>query len=175
MDPVFNIAICGGGNLAHGTVACVGHINPKYRINVLSRRPEVWGSEIKAYTAKSAWEHKGVMVGKINKCSSKASEVVPGSKIILICSPAQTKPEILKEIKPYLNEGTFVGTIFGQGGFDLQARYILGDDIVKKNLTVFSLQYVPFLCKVVNYGKDINIIGPKKHLYVASYPVERVD
>jgi hypothetical protein len=56
----------------------------------------------------------------------------------------------------------------------LQARYVLGDDIKNKNLTIFSLQYVPFLCKVVNYGKDINIIGPKKHLYVAAYPAERV-
>lgn len=36
------------------------------------------------------------------------------------------------------------------------------------------MQYVPFLCKVVNYGKDVNIIGPKKHLYIVSYPVERV-
>lgn len=67
-----------------------------------------------------------------------------------------------------------MGTIFGQGGFDLQAKFVLGDDIQNKNLTVFSLQYVPFLCKVVNYGKDINIIGPKKHLYVASYPVENI-
>jgi hypothetical protein len=56
----------------------------------------------------------------------------------------------------------------------MQAMYVLGDDIKKKNLTIFSLQYVPFLCKVVNYGKDINIIGPKKHLYVASYPPDRV-
>ncbi len=67
-----------------------------------------------------------------------------------------------------------MGTIFGQGGFDLQAKYVLGDDIKNKNLTIFSLQYVPFLCKAVNYGKDINIIGPKKHLYVAAYPAERV-
>mmetsp|Transcript_13972 Transcript_13972/g.18946 ORF Transcript_13972/g.18946 Transcript_13972/m.18946 type:complete len:306 (-) Transcript_13972:77-994(-) len=56
----------------------------------------------------------------------------------------------------------------------MQAKYALGDDIKNKNLTIFSLQYVPFICKVINYGKDINIIGPKKHLYVASYPLERV-
>lgn len=71
-------------------------------------------------------------------------------------------------------EGAYVGSIFGQGAFDLQAKHILGEDIEKKNLTIFSLQYVPFLCKVVNYGKDINIIGPKTHLYVASYPADRV-
>lgn len=36
------------------------------------------------------------------------------------------------------------------------------------------MQYVPFICKAVNYGKDVNIIGPKKHLYLTSYPLERV-
>jgi opine dehydrogenase len=143
-------------------------------LNVLSRRPEVWDSKIIAHTQKSIWEHKGEMTGKINKTSKHAKDVVPGSQIILICSPAHTKVDILKEIKPYLEHGAFVGTIFGQGGFDMQARFVLGDDVEKKNLTIFSLQYVPFLCKVVNYGKDVNIIGPKKHLYVTSYPVERV-
>jgi opine dehydrogenase len=56
----------------------------------------------------------------------------------------------------------------------MQAKYVLGDDIKNKDLTIFSLQYVPFLCKVVNYGKDVNIIGPKKHLYAAAYPANRV-
>lgn len=27
---------------------------------------------------------------------------------------------------------------------------------------------------MANYGKDVNIIGAKKHLYVTSYPIERV-
>ena len=32
-------------------------------------------------------------------------------------------------------------------------------------MTLFSLQYVPFICKAFNYGKEVNIIGPKKHLF----------
>lgn len=76
-------------------MAVVGHNNPKYTINVLSRRPEIWQSEITAYTEKSAWEHKGIMKGRINRCSKDAKDVVPGSQVILICSPAQTKVEIL--------------------------------------------------------------------------------
>ena len=34
------------------------------------------------------------------------------------------------------------------------------------------MQYVPFICKIVEYGKEVNIIGPKKHLYVCAYPFE---
>lgn len=48
-----------------------------------------------------------------------------------------------------------------------------GEESVKKrNLTIFCMQYVPFICKIVEYGKEVNIIGPKKHLYVCTYPIE---
>ena len=95
MEPTFNIAICGGGNLAHGSTACIGHHNPHYKISVLSRRPEVWSDTITGYTAKSAWENRGNIVGKLHKASSNASEVVSDADIILICSPAHTKIGIL--------------------------------------------------------------------------------
>jgi glycerol-3-phosphate dehydrogenase len=53
------------------------------------------------------------MKGKISKCSKDAKDIVPGSQVILICSPAHTKVDILKQIKPYLEHGAYVGTIFG--------------------------------------------------------------
>ena len=174
MEPTFNVAICGGGNLAHGSVAAIGHFNPHFKISVLSRRPEVWQKQITGYTAKSAWESKGNLVGKIQRASADAKDVVSDADIVIICSPAHTKPEILQQIKPHLKRGCLVGSIFGQGGFDMQAKAILADDIQSKGLVVFCLQYVPFICKVVNYGKDINIIGPKRTLYAAAFPLDRL-
>ena len=88
-------------------------MNPRFKINLLSRRPEVWSSQIKAYTKSSSWESKGDLVGKINKVSKEAKDVIPGSQNVIICSPAQTKHQILLEIKDYLPEGCLVGTIFG--------------------------------------------------------------
>ena len=42
VEPTYHVTICGGGNLAHASIATIGFNNPKYKINVLSRRPEVW-------------------------------------------------------------------------------------------------------------------------------------
>ena len=39
MEPKFTIAMCGGGNLAHGSIAAIGHFNPNYTINLMSTRP----------------------------------------------------------------------------------------------------------------------------------------
>ena len=139
MEPKFTIAICGGGNLAHGSIAAIGHFNTHFTINLLSRRPEVWSDKIVGYTAKSNWESKGNLTGRINVVSSNPKDVVSTADIVLICSPAHTKPGILKQIKPFIKEGTLVGSIFGQGAFDWQAQAILGSDIQAKNLIIFSL------------------------------------
>lgn len=61
----------------------------------------------------------GDLKGKLNIVSDKASEVVSDADIILICSPAHTKNEILQQIKPFLKNGAIVGAVFGQGAFDL--------------------------------------------------------
>jgi hypothetical protein len=45
----------------------------------MTRRPDVFNKEIIAYTAKSAWESKGNLVGRINKVSSDPKDVIPGS------------------------------------------------------------------------------------------------
>ena len=100
-------------------MAAIGHFNPTFTINVLSRRPDVWQKEITAHTKGSAWENKGALKGVINVASSAAQDVVPEADIILICSPAHTKMEILTKINQHIKKGALVGTVFGQGAFDL--------------------------------------------------------
>ena len=113
MEPTFTVAICGGGNLAHGCSAAIGHRNKHFNINVLSRRPSVWNAEITAHTTGSSWEKYGTLKGKLNKVSDDAAQIVPDADLILICSPAHTKNEILKQIAPHLKKGAIVGSVFG--------------------------------------------------------------
>ena len=136
----------------------------------------MFGSEIVANTAKSSWESKGRLVGKLNRVSSDPKDVVPGSNILIVCSPAHTKLALLQKINPYIEDGALVGSIYGQGGFDWQAQFALGgpEALKKRRITIFSLMYVPFICKAINYGKEVNLIGPKRVLYVCAYPFENV-
>ena len=107
------MTLAGGGNLCHASIATIGHLNPNFKINVLSRRPEVWQNEITAYTKGCAWESRGDLKGRINKVSSNPADVIPGSDIVLISSPAHTKLDILEQIRDYLPEGCLIGSIFG--------------------------------------------------------------
>ena len=115
----YQVTVCSGSNLAHGTIASIGHHCKNVKINVLCRRPEEFGDQIVAKTDRCIWKYKGDLVGKIQKVSSDPAEVIPGSKVIIICSPSHVSGFILDNIKDHVDAGAFVGTIFGQGSFDL--------------------------------------------------------
>ena len=115
-----------------------------------------------------------IILGVINRVSNDPSVVIPGSKFIIIAGPSHIHGDILRKIVDFVDSNTWVGTVYGQGGFDLQTRYIFQERLTEKHIGVFALQNVPLICKIAEYGKSVNIIGPKNHIYCASFPPERV-
>ena len=94
----------------------------------------------------------------------------------MIAGPACAHYEILKRCEPYVEKGAYVGTVFGQGGFDLQARSAFGEEeLVKREIVVFGLKHVPYLCKATKYGHEAKIIGVKTYLYAACFPLSAAD
>jgi hypothetical protein len=57
------VTFAGGGNLACSSIAVIGHLNPTWKINILTRRPEIFAKQIVAHTEKSSWEYRGKMTG----------------------------------------------------------------------------------------------------------------
>lgn len=82
---------------------------------------------------------------------------------------------LIDSIRDHLTDRALVGTIFGSGAFDLQAFHSLGSKIEGLELTLFGLQFVPFLCKTTEYGKSVEIYGPKSYLCCAAYPSKQTD
>ncbi|CAM9320232.1 unnamed protein product, partial [Chrysoparadoxa australica] len=88
-------------------------------------------------------------------------------------APANAHPSLLAAIAPHVEDGVTVGTLFGQGGFDWAATHAFGKNF-KKVKVLFGLLNIPWICKTTKYGHSSRIIGPKKQLYAATYPVELV-
>lgn len=108
------------------------------------------------------------IIGKINKVSSDAKEVATDADIFILGGPSHANPQLLKGIAPYVKKGAFIGALYGQGAFDWAAKSILGDKF--KDVTVFALQHIPWICTTLQYGKECKMIGPKKFLQVATIP-----
>eukprot|EP01017_Pseudomicrothorax_dubius_P027425 TRINITY_DN315_c0_g1_i4.p1 TRINITY_DN315_c0_g1~~TRINITY_DN315_c0_g1_i4.p1 ORF type:complete len:415 (+),score=83.93 TRINITY_DN315_c0_g1_i4:39-1283(+) len=168
------VAICGGGNGAHFSAAVIGS-RADITVNVLTRRPEAWKREIVAHTAGSAWENRGNIRGRLNVVSSEGSLVSRGTNVFIICGPAHIHLDLLRKIAPYIEPNSYVGTLYGQGGFDWMANHIITEEVIKqKNITIFGLQNIPSICKIRTYGEAVNVIGPKDALYAAAAPVDRI-
>ncbi len=166
------ICILGGGNGAHFS-ACVIGSKENYIVNLLTRRPKEWKNVITGTTKGSAWEHIPLITGKIQIVSDDPEVVSKGTKIFLICAPANVHEILLRKVEPFIEKDAFIGTLFAQGGFDWMCHHVLGEKFISLNLTIFGLYTIPSICQKTIYGQSMRVIGPKTMLYSVTEPQSR--
>lgn len=149
-----NICICGGGNLGHVTAGFIASLN-RYDVNILTNHPYKWSDNIEIITPNDK-----VLNGYIKQISNEPKEVISKSDIIIICLPGNYIREEILKIKNYLKADAIVGTIVSNTGFFFQAHELL------KDITLFGFQRVPFISRIVEYGKRAKLLGFKQSLNV---------
>lgn len=154
------ICICGGGGLGH---VCAGVLASQKDVilNIYSGHPEKWQQTITVIDLNG--KH---YVARINKVSKNPAEVVLGQDIILFCLPGFLIEKTLKEIKPFVGNAT-VGTVVSSTGFFFFAHEVFGE-----RAKLFGFQRVPFISRVVEYGKTAKLLGYKSSLSVAIEGIE---
>jgi len=148
------ICICGGGNLGH---VCAGFLaNRGHQVSILTTKPERWNSEIEIAAP------DGIFTGIISLISSDPKEVIPQAEMVLICLPGYAIHDELVKIKPFLSKETIVGSVVSSTGFFFEAFKVLPSDI-----PLFGFQRVPFISRIIDYGKMAELKGYKDSLHVA--------
>lgn len=156
----YKFCICGGGALGH-IMACM--ISARgYEVNLLTNHPSNWSKEILAQDLEGR-----KYVGHLNIISSEPKDVVSISDVILICLPGCLIDLELKKIKPYLKSNSVIGSIVSSTGFFITALSILG-----QNAKLFGFQRVPYIARIHEYGKQVDLLGYKKHLNLAFYNIQ---
>ena len=148
------ICICGGGNLGH---VCAGFLaNRGHQVSILTTKPERWNSELEIVAP------DGIFSGMISLTSSNPKEVIPQAEMVLVCLPGYAIHDELVKIKPYLSKETIVGSVVSSTGFFFEAFKVLPSDI-----PLFGFQRVPFISRIIDYGKKAELKGYKETLHVA--------
>jgi hypothetical protein len=150
------ICICGGGSLGH---VIAGYLSAKkdLEVNILTQRPQLWKHELQISTPEG-----DTLCGKLNTVSDKPEEALHEVDIVLLCLPGYAiKSELLK-IKPYVNERTYVGTVFSSTGFFFEALEILDNDV-----PLWGFQRVPFIARTNVYGESAHLLGYKNSHNIA--------
>lgn len=150
-----NVCICGGGALGH---VCIGKFSQckDVQINVLTNHPELWSTNI------SVLDPNGkILIGRINKVSNLAEDVIPQSDIILLCVPGFLMESTLRKIVSLVKPDTFIGSIVSNTGF-----FFFAHEIFSSNVSLFGFQRTPYIGRVVEYGKKANLLGYKKEVFL---------
>lgn len=150
------ITICGGGSLGHVVAGWLSARNHAM-VNILTRRPEKWHTDIVVDTPDEL-----ILNGSIAKISNRAEDVIPESDVVLLCLPGYMIAKQLEVIKPFLKPSTYVGSVFSSTGFFFEAF-----DILDNEQALWGFQRVPFISRVEDYGKSAHLLGYKNSHNIA--------
>lgn len=157
MNRKIKVCICGGGSQGHISAGVIGS-RDNYDINILTRRPNDWSHDFVTIdlTGKEYKSH-------LNIISNNPVDVIPDADIVLVCLPGYAIKEELEKIKPYIKDGSIIGSAFGGSGFFMQIINVFGASIKS-----FALQRVPYTGRVKEYGHSATLKGYKPYLKVAT-------
>lgn len=164
------ICLLSGSSGTHMNIVQFGN-NPKYFVNILTRRPEIFSSgTIKCETVNSS----EVIEAPYNLASSDPAIAAEGCSIFIISAPVFAHEILLKQIRPFLKRGSIIGSVFGQGGYDLIARSVFGPLIEQLDLTIFSLFNIPYTCFTTTPGKIVLLNARKKYIRLGCLPKSKL-
>lgn len=150
------ICICGGGSLGH---VIAGYLSAKkdVEVNILTQRPQLWKQELHISTPEDDTLH-----GRLHIISDNPEEVLYGADIVLLCLPGYAIKSELIKIKPYVNEHTYVGSVFSSTGFFFEAMELFEGDV-----PLWGFQRVPFIARTNVYGESAHLLGYKNSHNIA--------
>jgi opine dehydrogenase len=154
------VTIVGGGNSTHTLIPLLA--NGGHSVNLLTRNPDKWSDKVTVKYVPSGNEAGRSLSGRLNLRSSDPGEVIPGSTVILLSLPVCKYRLVLDQIGPYIDRDRkiYVGTIYGQGGFnwmvdEIKAKYGL------RQVVTFACGLLPWIARTGAYGRLGLNYGPK--------------
>ena len=169
-----NITVVGGGNSAHVLIPLLSKTG--LDVNLLTRKPDKWSNSIELDYMKPSGEHIATWHGSIEKISSDPKEVIPQADIIMLCMPVSAYRKSLRKIAPFISadKKVYVGTVYGQGGFNWMTHEIM-EKFSLKNLVTFAIGLIPWICRRKEYGHKGIVYGAKPINLAAVKPKSEFD
>jgi len=146
------ITIVGGGASAHLLITLLSSSN--YIVNILTRKPDLWSRKIELQYQAINGDVIERFYGKLNKISAEPGDVINEADVIFLCMPVSQYRNALHRIAPHLNSDkeVYVGTVYGQAGFNWMVNEIKRTFGLEKIIT-FSFGLIPWICRILEYGK----------------------
>lgn len=163
------LVICGGGSSAHTLIPLLK--DSGFDVSIFTSKPEKWHKTIELQYQDPDGNVLETFSGPLKKASDNAAEIIPDADYIVFCMPVHKYRVGLHEIAPYINKEkpVFVGTVYGQGGWNWMVDEIKKDYSLD-NIVTFAFGLIPWIARIIDYGHIGVTYGCKATNYAACSP-----
>lgn len=166
-----NVLVCGGGNGAH-CLAGLSASNPDVETRVLTLfadEAERWSKILQindlTVTMVNSDGSSGEIKSKPTLVTKDPKEAASGADVIFLVVPAFAHEQYFREISLFVGDNTLIVGLPGQAGFEFQCLYMLGEKA--KSCIVMSAESLPWACRILEFGRLVQILGFKETLGVS--------
>lgn len=154
-----HITVVGAGNV--GTQFAAHCAEKGHKVIVYGSKPEKINKVLTVINEDDEVIHQG----SIDKATSDVKEAFLNAELIFVCMPATMMKENAEKIEPFAKSGMKICLVPGTGGGECAFK-----GCIKKGATVFGVQRVPSVARLVEYGKTVRAVGYRNELFVAAIP-----
>ena len=153
------ITIVGAGNV--GTQLAVHCAEKGHKVTIFNSRPDRISKILNIVDENNMTIHTGRIEGATNDDKSAFSD----AELIFVTVPAFLMKEYSEKIEPYSSCDMKICIVPGTGGGECAFK-----ECFEKGATIFGMQRVPSVARLVEYGKTVKAIGYRREMSVASIP-----
>lgn len=153
------ITIVGAGNI--GTQLAVHCAEKGHIVTIYGSKPEKISKDMLIVDENNNVIH----TGRIEKSTKEPKTAFENADVVFITMPATMMKENAAKIEPYARMGMKICIVPGTGGGECAFR-----GCIDKGATVFGVQRVPSVARLVEYGKMVRTVGYRDEMFVAALP-----
>lgn len=166
-DPI-RVLICGTGSSVH-VLAGIVSTKANVEVRILTQnadKAQRWSKALDGdrltVTVRKPDEHPVVLTANPFLITSEPERAARGCDIIIFAVPAFLHWRYLTALEPYLEAGCLIVGLPGQNGFEFDVRMALGHRL--KNYLVMNFESLPWICRIVEFGRAAKVLGTKDKL-----------
>ena len=164
------LAICGAGNAGHALVvaaARAGGLEVGWLTSSDDTAQQLRDSAAHGVRATGAMSGPE---GRVHVISADPAEIIPAADLVIITLPAHAHRHILDRIVPHLRRDAVLAFVAARAGLEFEVAKSVPGIAPYGGRRILGLQTLPWLCRVRQPGRLVEVLGVKSRVLAATLP-----
>eukprot|EP01006_Ploeotia_vitrea_P014017 TRINITY_DN37055_c0_g1_i1.p1 TRINITY_DN37055_c0_g1~~TRINITY_DN37055_c0_g1_i1.p1 ORF type:complete len:397 (+),score=50.94 TRINITY_DN37055_c0_g1_i1:50-1240(+) len=167
------VCVCGGGNAAHVMIQELTTSGCKVNLFApFADEAEKFNSLLPKEGLKCDMIDGSSKYGQLQAVSKDPAAVIPGSKFIFVPLPCFAHEATLRAVVPHCDDDAVICAMPTTGAFDFIGTKVL-KELGRESITLAGLSPLPYVCRIVDYAKQVRLFGKKERVHFATLPASR--